>query len=316
MRPEFYGNLYRQFQTYVRNYDPKNPIFKICGGANVDDYEWTDVVLQTTFGRCPEHLHGQMDGLSLHYYVHPGGWENKGSATEFTTDVWYQTLRRAFYMDELVRKHSAIMDRYDPEKKVGMVVDEWGAWYDVEPGTNPGFLYQQNTVRDALVAAITLNIFNKHSDRVRVACLAQMVNVLQAVILTEGEKMLRTPTYHVMHMYRHHQDAMLLESQLEGVKGIGTAADPVPKLTESVSEKDGIITVTIGNLSATEDEKVQLRLQGRGYKVLEAKIVTGEDIHSHNTFDAPDTVCEKDMEVDGLKFTVPAASVVTVRLSK
>ena len=316
MRPEFYGNLYRQFQTYVRNYDPKNPIFKICGGANVDDYEWTDVVLQTTFGRCPEHLHGQMDGLSLHYYVHPGGWENKGSATEFTTDVWYQTLRRAFYMDELVRKHSAIMDRYDPQKKVGMVVDEWGAWYDVEPGTNPGFLYQQNTVRDALVAAITLNIFNKHSNRVRVACLAQMVNVLQAVILTEGEKMLRTPTYHVMHMYRHHQDAMLLESQLEGVKGIGTAADPVPKLTESVSEKDGIITVTIGNLSATEDEKVQLRLQGRGYKVLEAKIVTGEDIHSHNTFDAPDTVCEKDMEVDGLKFTVPAASVVTVRLSK
>ena len=316
MRPEFYGNLYRQFQTYVRNYDPKNPIFKICGGANVDDYEWTDVVLQTTFGRCPEHLHGQMDGLSLHYYVHPGGWENKGSATEFTTDVWYQTLRRAFYMDELVRKHSAIMDRYDPEKKVGMVVDEWGAWYDVEPGTNPGFLYQQNTVRDALVAAITLNIFNKHSDRVRVACLAQMVNVLQAVILTEGEKMLRTPTYHVMHMYRHHQDAMLLESQLEGVKGIGTAADPVPKLTESVSEKDGIITVTIGNLSATEAEKVQLRLQGRGYKVVDAKVVTADDIHSHNTFDKPNAVCERDLAVDGLKFTVPAASVVCVRLRK
>lgn len=316
MRPEFYGNLYRQFQTYVRNYDPKHPIYKICGGANVDDYEWTDTVLQTTFGRCPEHLHGQMDGLSLHYYVHPGGWENKGSATEFTTDVWYQTLRRALYMDELVSKHSAIMDRYDPEKKVGMVVDEWGAWYDVEPGTNPGFLYQQNTVRDALVASITLNIFNKHSDRVQVACLAQMVNVLQAVILTEGEKMLRTPTYHVMHMYRHHQDGLLLDSQLEGVKGIGSAADPVPKLTESVSEKDGVITVTIGNLSATEDEKVQLRLQGRGYKVVEAKVVSGADIHSHNTFDEPDVVCEKDLHTDGLKFTVPAASVVCVRLSK
>ena len=316
MRPEFYGNLYRQFQTYVRNYDPKQPIYKVCGGANVDDYEWTDVVLQTTFGRCPEYLHGQMDGLSLHYYVHPGGWENKGSATEFTTDVWYQTLRRALYMDELVTKHSAIMDRYDPEKKVGMVVDEWGAWYDVEPGTNPGFLYQQNTVRDALVASITLNIFNKHSDRVQVACLAQMVNVLQAVILTEGEKMLRTPTYHVMHMYRHHQDGLLLDSQLEGVKGIGSAADPVPKLTESVSEKDGVITVTIGNLSATEDEKVQLRLQGRGYKVVEAKVVSGADIHSHNTFDEPDVVCEKELHTDGLKFTVPAASVVCVRLSK
>ena len=316
MRPEFYGNLYRQFQTYVRNYDPKKPIFKICGGANVDDYEWTDTVLHTTFTRCPKDFHGQMDGLSLHYYVHPGGWDNKGSATDFTTDVWYETLKRALYMQELVEKHSKIMDRYDPEKKVGMVVDEWGAWYEVEPGTNPGFLYQQNTVRDALVAAITLNIFNKHSDRVRVACLAQMVNVLQAVILTEGEKMLRTPTYHVMHMYRHHQDAQLLESKLEDVKGVGTGANPVPKLTESVSEKDGIITVTIGNLSATEAEKVQLKLHSRGYKVLEAKIVAGPDIHSHNTFDDPDVVCEKDLAVEGLKFTVPAASVVCLRLSK
>ena len=316
MRPEFYGNLYRQFQTYVRNYDEKHPIFKICGGANVDDYEWTDVVCNTCFGRCPDHLHGLMDGLSLHYYVHPGGWDNKGSATDFTTDVWYETLKRALYMQELVEKHGKIMDRYDPDKKVGMIVDEWGTWYEVEPGTNPGFLYQQNTVRDALVAAITLNIFNKHSDRVRMACLAQMVNVLQAVILTEGEKMLRTPTYHVMHMYRHHQDAQLLESKLEDVKGVGSSANPVPKLTESVSEKDGIITVTISNLSATEAEKVQLKLHGRGYKVLEAKIVSGADIHSYNTFDEPDVVCEKDLAVDGLKFTVPAASVVCLRLSK
>jgi len=143
-----------------------------------------------------------------------------------------------------------------------------------------------------------------------------MVNVLQAVILTEGEKMLKTPTYHVMHMYRHHQDSMLLESRLEHTKAVGCAADPVPKLTESVSEKDGIITVTIGNLSATEAEMVQLRLQGRGYKVIEAKVVTADDIHCHNTFEQPDAVCEKDLQVDGLKFTVPAASVVCVRLSK
>ncbi len=315
MRPEFYGNLYRQFQTYVRNYDEDKPIKKICGGANVDDYEWTDTVLHTTFTRTPKHLHGLMDGLSLHYYVHPGGWENKGSATEFDTDMWYETLKRALYMQELVEKHGAIMDRYDPDKKVGMIVDEWGAWYDVEPGTNPGFLYQQNTVRDALVAAITLNIFNKHSDRVKMACLAQMVNVLQAVLLTEGEKMLKTPTYHVMHMYRHHQDGELLESQLSGTKGVGSAKSPVPQLTESVSEKDGIITVTIGNLSATESEKVQLKLQGRGYKVLEATVVSGE-IHAHNTFDDPEVVAERPLQTDGLKFTVPAASVVMVRLSK
>ena len=316
MRPEFYGNLYRQFQTYVRNYDPKHPIKKVCGGANVDDYEWTDVVLDTTFGRCPEYLHGQMDALSLHYYVHPGGWENKGSATEFTTDTWYQTLYRALFMEELVTKHAAIMDRYDPKKQVGMSVDEWGGWYDVEPGTNPGFLYQQNTIRDALIASITLNIFNKHSDRVKLACLAQMVNVLQAVILTEGEKMVKTPTYHVMHMYRHHHDADLVESSLSETKAAGTAQYPVPKLTESVSVKDGIITVTLGNLSATDSEKVAIRLKGRGYKVIEAKIVSGADICSHNTFDDPEAVVEKDLAVDGLNVKIPAASVVMVRLSK
>ena len=273
---------------------------------------WVD----TTFGRCPKYLHGQMDHLSLHYYVHPGGWENKGSATEFTTETWYQTLFRALYMEELVKKHAEIMDRYDPEKKVGMSVDEWGGWYDVEPGTNPGFLYQQNTVRDALIAGITLNIFNKHSDRVKLACLAQMVNVLQAVILTEGEKMVKTPTYHVMHMYRHHHDADLLESSLSGVKGIGTSEYPVPKLTESVSVKDGIITATLANLSDSDSEKVSIKLQGRGYKILEAKVVSGPSIQSHNTFDAPQQVVEQDLAFDGLKITVPAASVVMVRLSK
>lgn len=316
MRPEFYGNLYRQFQTYVRNYDPKHPIKKVCGGANVDDYEWTDVVCDTTFNRTPKELHGLMDALSLHYYVHPGGWDDKGSATEYDTDMWYKTLHKALFMEELVQKHGKIMDRYDPDKKVGMSVDEWGGWYDVEPGTNPGFLYQQNTVRDALIAAITLNIFNKHSDRVKMACLAQMVNVLQAVILTEGEKMIKTPTYHVMHMYRHHHDADLLESSLSGVKGVGTSDAPVPMLTESVSVKGGVITVTLGNLSATDSEKVSLRLKGRGYKIIEAKVVSGDDIHSHNTFDAPENVVEQDLATDGLTVKVPAASVVLVRLSK
>ncbi len=317
MRPEFYGNLYRQYQTYVRNYDKKHKIKKICGGANVDDYEWTETLLETTFGRCPEELHGQMDALSLHYYVHPEGWKKKGSATKFDTDMWYKTLNKALFMDELITKHGAIMDKYDPKKKVGMCVDEWGAWYKVEPGTNPGFLYQQNTVRDALIAAITLNIFNKHSDRVKMACLAQIVNVLQAVILTEGDQMLLTPTYHVMHMYRHHQDAKLLKSELTGVKGVGTAEDPVPMITESVSmNADGVITVTLGNLSADESESLEIRLAEEGYHVVEAKIVVSGDIHDHNTFDAPELVQEKDWAVNGMTVELPAASVVMVRLSK
>ncbi len=321
MRPEFYGNLYRQFQTYVKNYNPRRKIKKICCGANVDDYEWTKTVLETTFTRSEPEQHGFMDGLSLHYYVHPYGWKHKGSATQFTVDGWYATLAKALYMDELITKHGKIMDKYDPKKRVGLIVDEWGGWYDVEPDTNPGFLYQQNTMRDALIAGITLNIFNKHSDRVKMACLAQMVNVLQSVVLTEGDRMLLTPTYHVMHMYRYHQDANLVSSELSDVKAAGTGDGAVPMLTESVSvDADGVITITVANLSADEAAPVAVTLDGEGYQVAEAKIVCGADIHSHNTFDDPHQVAEQDFldysTEGGLHFVQPAASVVALRLKK
>ena len=191
MNPDFYANEYRRYQTYVRNYHPDYPIHKVCCGANVDDYEWTSEVLKTTHNHCLKELHGNMDGLSLHYYTLPeveDDWNKKGSATDFTEEIFYQTLKRGYFMDELINRHGAIMDEYDPDKKIGLIVDEWGIWTDVEPGTNPGFLYQQNTMRDALVAAVTLNIFNKRCDRVKMACIAQLINVLQSVILTEGEK--------------------------------------------------------------------------------------------------------------------------------
>lgn len=179
MRPSYYADLYRRFQTYVRDYG-ENKVFRIACGPNTDDYNWTEEVMRIAGG--------YMDGLSLHYYTVPGDWNKKGSATDFDEAMYYHTLKKAFYMDELVTKHAQIMDRYDPEHKVGLIVDEWGTWFDVEPGTNPGFLYQQSTMRDAMVAALTLNIFNAHSDRVAMANIAQLVNVLQAVILTEGEK--------------------------------------------------------------------------------------------------------------------------------
>ena len=321
MLPAHYANEYRRYQTYVRVYNKRRPIKKICCGANVDDYEWTREVLETCFARTEPGQHGFMDGLSLHYYVHPGGWQNKGSATDFDLDTWYLTLKKALFMEELVEKHGKIMDKFDPEKKIGMIVDEWGAWYEVEPGTNPGFLYQQNTVRDALVAAITLNIFNKHSDRVKMACLAQMVNVLQAVILTQGPKMVLTPTFHVMHMFRHHQDGRLLDSSLSGGKGVGAGEAPVPQLTESVSmDADGVITVTLGNLSADESENVELKLDGEGYTVTEANIVSGPDIRSYNDFGKSEAVTERPFTgyktEGGLSLTIPAASVVELRLAK
>lgn len=322
MTPQHYANEYRRYQTYVRNYDQEKPVKKVCCGANVADYFWTEGVMETCFDHAPEFLHGFMDYLSLHYYVHPEGWDIKGSSTDFNEEVWYKTLNKALYMDELVTRHGNIMDQYDPQKKIGMCVDEWGAWYTCEPGTNPGFLYQQNTVRDALIAGITLNIFNKHCDRVKMAALAQMVNVLQSVLLTEGEKMIKTPTYHVMHMYRHHQGADLLESALTGVEEVGVEEWKVPKLTESVSmDADGVITITMNNLSIESSEEVEVSLLEKGYKVVEAKIVTEADMHSHNTFENPDVVVEKDfvdykVTEDGLIVTMPTNSVVEIRLSK
>lgn len=318
MTPEHYGNEYRRYQTYVRNYDPEHPVKKVACGANVADYFWTEGVLKTTFAHA-DWMHGFMDYLSLHYYVHPEGWEKKGSATDFNEEGWYKTLNKALFMDELITRHGAIMDTYDPSKKIGMCVDEWGAWYTCEPGTNPGFLYQQNTVRDALVAGITLNIFNKHCDRVKMAALAQMVNVIQSVLLTEGEKMIKTPTYHVMHMYRHHQNGDLLASELSDVRKAGVGEWMVPAVTESVSKgADGVITVTLNNLSADTAEDVEIQFAGRGYKVVEAKIVTGQDIHAHNTFDEPDVVKEEDfggftVKETGFAVTLPAGSVVELR---
>lgn len=322
MTPEYYGNLYRRYQTYIRNYDHSKPIKKICCGANADDYHWTEGVMKTCYDHVPEDFHGFMDLLSLHYYTVPHDWAHKGSAVDFDVNDWYMTLRKCMYMKTLVERHGAIMDQYDPQKKVGMCVDEWGTWYDVEPGTNPGFLYQQNTIRDALVAGITLNIFNKHCDRVKAAAIAQMVNVLQAVILTEGDKMIKTPTYHVMHMYRHHQGAKLLESTLVDVAEVGEGENTVPKLTESVSvDADGVITITINNLSVESEEKVDITLVGSGYSVKEAYIVTDSDMHAHNTFEAPNQVEERaftayEMTERGCIATLPSNSVVEIRLAK
>ena len=322
MTPEYYANQYRQYQTYIRQYNHDAPIKKICGGANVADDFWTKGVLKTCFSAPhPDFAHGFMDGLSLHYYVHPQGWEKKGSATDFDEAEYYTTMRKALYMEDLIKLHGDIMDEYDPDKKIGMIVDEWGGWYTVEPGTNPGFLYQQNTVRDALIAGVTLNIFNKHSDRVKMACVAQMVNVLQSVILTEGEKMLLTPTYHVMHMYRHHQDAELVESKITGVRGIGTAESAIPQVQESVSVgKDGVVTVTLVNLSTEDSETVEIELAESGYRVVEAKIVTSADVHDYNTFDNSNKVCEQDFEGvntdGGLSVKLPPVSVVELRLGK
>ncbi len=319
MTPEFYGNMYRRYQTYVRNYHPDAPIQKICCGANVDDYNWTDKVMSTCFA-APAFLHGFMEGLSLHYYTHPEGWEIKGSSTDFDEKVWYKTLSKTMYIEELIEHHAAIMDKYDKEHKVGIIVDEWGTWYTCEPGTNPGFLYQQNTMRDALVAGINLNIFNKHCDRVKMANIAQMVNVLQSVLLTEGDKMIKTPTYHVFNMYKYHQDAELLDSFIQTEK-IGLEEQyMVPNLNESVSlGKDGRIHITIANLSPDKSYEIEGTINDTEIGIVEGTILTNE-MHAHNTFENPNEVCTKEFKEykisnGKLVFTIPACSVLHLAVS-
>lgn len=314
MTPEYYANEYRRYQTYVRNYHPEAPLYKVACGANSGDYSWTEEVMATTHKNAPSHLHGFMDGLSLHYYTLPGDWPKKGSATQFDETEWYGTLKKTLHMETLIKGHGAIMDQYDPDKKIGMIIDEWGTWYDVEPGTNPGFLYQQNTMRDAVIAGINLNIFNKHCDRVKMANIAQLVNVLQAVILTEGEKMILTPTYHVFNMYKHHQDGELLLSSIE-TEEIGIGESMVPNLSESVSlGRDGKIHITISNLSATEAYDIDCVLAELKVKAVTGEVVKGA-MNGHNTFTEPENIRKEEftdvsITPDGISIQIPPCCVI------
>ena len=278
-------------------------------------------MLGVTCGHSDPNQHGFMDGLSLHHYTVPDTWSNKGSATDFDEKSWYRTLDKTLYMNTLIERHSDIMDRYDPDKKIGMVIDEWGTWYDCEPGTNPGFLYQQNTMRDALVAGINLNIFNKHCDRVKMANIAQLVNVLQSVILTDGDRMLKTPTYHVFKMYSCHQEAQLIQSSFEAEYIGAEDSCRVPNISESVSiSDDGVVNITLANLSADSAYELETVLTDSSVKSVCGTIVNGGDIHAHNTFEAPDVVHTApftDFTANGgtISLRIPAASVLHLALT-
>ena len=306
MRPEYYADEFRRYQTFCRTYGKNRPFRIACGSSGLD-YNWTQVLMERA-GRY-------MDGLTCHYYTVPGDtWEHKGSATDFTQEEFYKTLKKAARMEELVSRHDAIMTRYDPEKRVGLIVDEWGCWFDVEPGTNPGFLYQQNTMRDALVAAITLNIFNRHCDRVIMANLAQTVNVLQSVLLTEGEKTVLTPTYHVFDLYKAHQDAREIDCFVE-CGAIGGEKWEQAGVTASASEKDGVITVTLANLSADQPEDITL--SGVTVKTARGRVLSGE-MHQYNDFEAsPLAIRDLDVTVQNgaVTFALPPCAVAEITLT-
>ena len=299
MRPDYYADVYRRYQTFVRQYG-KDKIYKIACGPNIDDYNWMDRVMSIA---APF-----MDGISLHHYALTGAWEDKGPALGFEESQWWSLLKSAKKMDELITKHSTIMDKYDPEKRVGLIVDEWGSWLAVEPGTTPGFLYQQNTIRDAMVAALTLNIFHKHADRVHMANIAQTVNVLQAMILTEGDKMVKTPSYHVFDLYKVHQDADVVASY----------GDESDTLSYTVSKKDGMISISLCNYSLTDTQTFDVAGEF-GDTIAEARYITADKMDEHNDFEHPENITIKDFDgaklVDGqLSITIPPMSVATIRI--
>jgi alpha-N-arabinofuranosidase len=311
MRPEYYADEYRRYQTYVRNLSG-NQIFKVACGPNNDNYHWTDVLMREAAR--------QMHGLALHYYTRLGVPRGAAaSATDFGEDEWFTILRNTLRMDELVTKHGAIMDRYDPERRVALIVDEWGTWYDVEPGANPRFLYQQNTLRDALVAGLNLNIFNAHAERVRMANIAQTVNVLQTLLLTDGAQMVATPTYHVFAMYRAHQGATRLPCLLQ-TEQYRRGEHAIPQVSVSASrDATGSLHLTLCNVDPQRAAELQCILHGMRAQEASGTVLTAATMQAHNTFAAPRAVQPAAydgarLHNGGVTIALPPMSVVAVTL--
>jgi len=309
MAPEYYANIYRNYASYIRG-DGYQKV--ICGPAGGDTH-WTETILKGLEGKT--HL---VQGVSLHYYTLPtGNWEHKGSSTDFKEDMWFATLRNTLLIEDYIKNHLAVMDKYDPEGKIKLIVDEWGTWYDKLPGTKDGFLQQQNTVRDAVVAGINLNIFNRYASRISMANIAQIVNVLQSVVLTSGPEMVKTPTYHIFKMYSVHQDARLLPVSLE-TERYTYKKESIPAITASASEKDGIVSMTLTNANPNKAVMIDCNV-GNQYKTVSGKIVTGKEMTAYNDFGKEEKVTVSEfmpgkIKNGVLKIEIPPFSVVLVQL--
>ncbi len=307
MNADYYSSLYKQFHCFTRGAEQQ-----IACGPNGNDVNWTEKMMKNVGP-------WQMQGLSLHNYTVPTNhWQHKGDSVKFDEAEYYNTLQHTWFMERILKDQEGIMQRYDNEKRIGLIVDEWGIWTDVLEGTNPGFLYQQNSMRDAILASINLNIFNEHSARVKMANIAQMVNVLQAVILTEGEKMIKTPTYHVFDMYKEHMEADLVYSNCDN-RELEAKDGKFPAVSQSVSvDAEGKMHITVSNASLEEDFEIECLMPRAEYKNASAKILTAK-YDAINTFDNPDAVAPKAYDgvaLDGEKLTIklPACSVVAIEL--
>lgn len=307
MTAEYYADIYRQYATFMPGWSGDTEVYRIASGASEDDYHWTETLMKNV----PHHL---MEAVVLHDYA-VIDWSDKGPSVNFDDEIYFRSMEQTLKMEEYVTKHIEIMDKYDPEGKVALFVDEWGGWYDAGPEVKKGGLYQQNTIRDVMIAGTVLNTFNNHAKRVKMANLAQMVNVLQAVILTDKGKMIKTPTYHVMHMYKVHQDARLLPSKIEK----NTTFRGLPALSVSAS-KDGTgkIHISLVNMDPQKDMPVELDIPGLDIKNIDGQILTSEKLQDHNSFADPEKVTPKEfkdvkLRKEKISLTIPAHSLIVLQ---
>ena len=311
MRPEFYADNYRRYNSFLKNYG-SNRLVRIACGASEDDYNWTETVMKNAGSH--------MNGISLHYYTRTARvWPPRGSATDFDESGWASVLHNTLWMDELIVKHTAIMEKYDPKKKVGLVVDEWGTWYQSTPGSHPGFLEQQNTLRDAIVAGLNFHIFHRHADRVSGAAIAQMVNVLQAMVLTDKEKMTLTPSYWAFVMHKPFQDATVLPLTLSSPDYV-VGDLKIPAISASAARaQDGHVYVSLVNCDPNNGATVDCKLTGVTATAVAGQVLTADAMNAHNTFEQPNAVKPTafngaQLSGDSLKVTLPSKSVVVLEL--
>ena len=317
MTAQFYSDQLRRYSTYSKNHG-ENRLYRIAVGPYGGDYDWTETLMKDPVTRR------SFQGLSLHYYTTTNilNWEDKGPAADFNEEEWYSIMKNTLIMDSLITEHSKIMDKYDPDKSKALVVDEWGNWHEAEPGTNPGFLYQQNTLRDALVAGINLDIFNNHCDRVKMANIAQTITVLQSVILTKEDMMVKTPTYYVFKMYKVHQGAKLVPHEITNIQNYSIEGKSIQSIHTSCSkDEDGKTHLNLTNLDPNSEVTINCLIDNRkSLNVSQGEIITGEEMNSLNDFNQPEKVTIKefdDFKIKGnnLIINMPSKSLVMIELT-
>lgn len=321
MSPQYYCDRYKHWSTMARVPWEVPTNFIASGGHGEGDKDITRWTEYLTANIEPNFLL-KFDGVSFHYYTHPKGsvWEGKGTATNFPEHEWMSTLRATLKMDEYLAANQAILDRNDPDNHVSFYVDEWGTWYDIEEGANPAFLQQQNSLRDAVVAALNFNIFHKYADRVQMANIAQMVNVLQAMILTEGDAMVLTPTYHVFKMYVPFQGATVLPMELQDVPQYKLGESVIPAISGTAARGvDGKVYLALVNTDPEATKTVAIKLSGMVVTGVSGHVLSAPQMDAHNTFEKPETIVPRvysSTATEGeLVLDIPAKAVMVVRVN-